>query len=115
MSDKKQVQILSVHSDRVIKAAESCPTAKKILTELFPEAFLKPLVIPKPGEIWIHNNPNNAANEGKRLIISKEPASFYNFTGPLREEDVIMFIFMNNGYIAWDYIDTFQRNLYKIS
>lgn len=106
---------LKITSDRVIKAAESCPTAKKILTELFPEAFPKPLVIPKPGEIWIHNNPNNATREGKRLIISKEPASFYNFTGPMQEEAAIMFIFMNSGNIAWDYVDTFQRNLYKIS
>lgn len=48
---KIKMQELIIQKDKVLKAAEVCPEAKKVLTELFPEAFAKAYA---SGDIFFH-------------------------------------------------------------
>jgi len=46
-----EMQDLTIRKDKVLKAAEVCPEAKKVLIELFPEAFAEAYV---SGDIFFH-------------------------------------------------------------
>jgi len=46
---------LTIRKDRVRKAAKACPDAKKILQELFPEAFGTCWSQLEPGMVWRHS------------------------------------------------------------